>query len=357
MFKRRIIIALSIMTIIAGPVMAGKTYQFDYQKIVEVEAPLELTLNNTNGNITIITNNDSQLKVEAVKKIYADDQEDAELISDHVQVSVSHADGHFTIEPQFSQIQGRSPSFWQKLFGKAGEQSYGSLDFVISVPTECNIDIYSSNGDVEVGGVQGRIMVSGSVGNIKVHDIQGAVEINTTSGQVSLNDLEGLVRVIANGCDIDFYSLIGDLEIRNSSGIVKGEYLTGDLIVNQVRGDITLNHIEGDIRGKSKTGKFKIWQDFGSVDLSTESGDIEIRTELNSSKQYFIETISGSIRFLIPEASGGKIKMEAGSGNIDAQIPISIDSFTRTRISGSFGSEGPKVSLITVSGAITLAEF
>lgn len=356
-FVKRFLIVISLLLILVGTTSASKTYQFNYQKIVEIESPLELTLNNSNGNIIITTNNESKLIVEAIKKIYAEDKEDAELISDHVQISVFNADGHITIEPQFSKIPSRSQSFWQKLFGKAGEQSHGSLDFTISVPTDCNIDIYNSNGDVEVGGIRGRVKVSGSIGNIVIHDIQGNVKLNTTSGQISLKDIEGTVRVIANGSDIEFFSLVGDLEIRNSRGVVKGEYLTGDLIINQDQGDITLLHIDGDIRGKSRTGKIIIGQDFGAIDLTTESGDIEIRTELNSDKDYFVETISGFIRFLIPEASGGKIRMEAGSGNIDAQIPISIDSFTRTRISGSFGNEGPKVTLTTVSGAITLAEF
>lgn len=357
MFAVRFVIVISLIFCMVGPVNAGKTYQFDFQKIIEIDGPLELTINNTNGNIIITANNESQLKVEAIKKIYADDKQEAELVADHIQISILRTDGHFMVEPQFSRIASRSQSFWQKLFGKSGEQSYGSLDFTISVPTDCNIDIYNNNGDVEVGGLRGRIMVSGSVGDINIHDIQGEIEVSTTSGQVNLNDIEGKVRIIANGSDIDFYSLIGDLEIRNSSGVIKGEYLTGDLILNQVGGDITLTHIEGDIRGKSKTGKFRIIQDYGALDLSTESGDIEVRTELNSDKNYFVETISGSIRFLIPEASGGKIRMEAGSGNIDTKIPISIDSFTRTRISGSFGTDGPKVVLTTASGAITLMEF
>ncbi|MEE9443131.1 MAG: DUF4097 family beta strand repeat-containing protein [candidate division Zixibacteria bacterium] len=352
----RFIIVLTIVILQAG-LSFGKTYEYEYQKIINVEPGLELTINNANGKIILTTNNDYKLKVDAVKKIIADSKDEADLIADHVQISVASVDGHFSIEPQFLRIHDRSPSFWQKILGKSGEPSYGSIDFVISVPTDCNADIYNSSGNIEATGIRGKIFVSGTAGNVIIRDNQGDLEITTTSGLVELNDIEGEVSINANGSDVNFYSINGNVEIRNSSGLMTGEYLIGDLVLSQTTGSIDLKHIEGDIRLQSTSGKINILQDFGALDVSTESGNINIKTELNSAKDYFVETISGSIEFLIPVASGGEIKLEAGSGDINTQVPISIDSFSKTRITGSFGHGGPKVSLITRSGDITLSEF
>ncbi|MFH1700429.1 MAG: DUF4097 family beta strand repeat-containing protein [Candidatus Zixiibacteriota bacterium] len=335
----------------------GKDYQYEYQKIIDVEPGLELTIKGANGNIILTTNNENILKIEAVKKINADSKDEADLVADHVQISVAQVDGHFSIEPQFLKIQDRSPSFWKKILGKSGESSYGSIDFVISVPTDCNADIYSSSGDVETAGIRGKLFISGTAGNITIRDNQGALEITTTSGLVELNDIEGKISINASGSDVNFYSINGDVEIRNSSGQITGEYLVGDLILIQTTGNMDLKHIEGDIRLKSTSGKINISQDFGALDVSTESGNINIKTGLNSIKDYFIETVSGSIEFLVPVASGGEIKIEAESGDIDTRIPISIDSFSKTRITGIFGHGGPKVSLMTKSGEIILSEF
>ncbi len=353
----RYFVTTVIIMVLAVSSIAGKTYQYEYQKIVNVEPRLELTINNANGNIVLTTNNENKLKVEAIKNIFADSKEEADLVSEHVQISVSAIDGHFTIEPQFLRIQERSPSFWQKVLGKAGEPSYGSIDFIISVPADCNADIYNTSGSIESDGLMGKQLISGTAGNVAIRDCQGDIEIMTTSGRVNLNDIEGNIHINANGSDISFYSINGDLEIRNSSGRTSGNYLIGDLIMSQTTGTIELEHIEGDVRVKSTSGKISILQEYGAVDIATESGDITIHTELNSTKDYFIETISGSIRFIIPEASGGKVKLEAGSGDIDTEIPISIDSFSRTRIAGSFGSGGPKIHLTTMSGDIVFAEF
>lgn len=342
---------------LSSAVPAGKTYQYEYQKIVNVEPTLELTINNANGNVIVTTNNENKLKVEAVKKIHADSKEEADMVSDHVQISVTAAEGHFTIEPQFLRIHDRSPSFWEKLLGKSGEPSYGSVDFVISVPVDCNADIYNSAGDIEVAGIRGKLALSNAGGDVSARDILGELDIITTSAKISLTDIEGSVRINATGSKISFFSVNGDFEIKNSSGETTGEYLIGDLVLTQTVGGIDLKHIEGDIRIKSTSGDISIGQDFGALDIANESGDIIIKTELNSSRDYYVETVSGSIKFVVPEDSSGRITMEVGSGNIDTRIPIAIDSFSKKRIAGSFGSNGPKISLATESGDIILAEF
>jgi len=352
----RIIVATAIILVLAATV-AGKEYRFPYQKMVPVESRVELTINNANGDITLTASKDKVIRVDAVKNIITESKEEAETIAEHIQIAVSEADGHFTVEPRFLAMPDRSPSFWQKLFGQSGETSYGSVNLEISVPADCNAEIFNTSGNVTVSGIMGRIFISGTAGDVAVRDHQGTIEVATTSGQITLNDIEGATRINANGSDITFYALTGDLEIRNSTGQVQGDYLVGDLSVTQATGNIRLEHLEGDVRVKSTSGKIELGQDFGALDISTESGDIAIKTELNSPKDYFVETISGSIRFMIPGASSGMVKLEAGSGNIDTKVPIAIDSFSRTRLTGSFGHGGPKISLATVSGDIELVEF
>jgi DUF4097 and DUF4098 domain-containing protein YvlB len=356
--SKRFVISLVTILFLSAVAFGGKVYHYEYQKIIPVEPGLEISIDNPNGTVTIMTNTEDRLKIDAVKNIYAESQEEAEFVADHVQVEINDADGHFTIEPRFLKIQHRSPSFWQKLLGQGNEESSrGSVDFVISVPADCNVDLYNPLGNIEVKGLRGRVEVSGDAGDVEVAEIIGNVNIVTSSGAVAVKNIEGEVYIRANGSDLNFFSISGDLEIRNSAGDVAGEYLIGDLSLTLQDGRIDLDFIEGDIRIKTTSAAVIIDQDFGSLDVSTESGDIDIATELNSSRDYFVETVSGSIRFMVPEASGGEVRLEAGSCEIDTQIPIAIESFSRTRISGSFGNGGPKIVLVTATGDITLGEY
>lgn len=356
MISRSAIALLSVMTCLSAVTSAGQIYRYEFKKVVPVGPGLELTVNNASGNIIITTNGESVLSVEAVKNINGDSQAAADAIARHVEIDVNRTGGHFTVEPKFTRIDERTPSFWQKVFGKSGEQSFGTVDLVISVPVECNVDIYSTSGNIETAGLTGKLYLSGSGGSIKIRDIQGKIDIATTSGEVSLNDINGNVRINASGSSIVFSSIVGNLEIRNSSGKTAGEYLSGDLTLSQTIGSVDLKRIEGNIRIKSTSSKIDIDQDSGSLDVTAETGDINIKTELSSSNEYFVETISGSINFMIPGSSGGSVNIEAGSGDIDARIPISIESFSKTKLSGTFGGGGPKISLSTRSGDITLLE-
>jgi len=355
--SRFIVTAVMVFMSAAAPLAAGGIFQSEYQKIIPVEGSLSVTVYNPQGTVRVGINTENHLRIDAVKNVRADSEEEANLIADHIQMDISEADGHIAIKPRFLLIREETPSFWQKLFGAGTESIHGSVDIVISVPPDCNVGIANPAGAVEVIGLSGRVEVSTRSGSVTVRDILGAVTVESSSGPIDIRDIEGDIDIKANGSEISFYSIIGNLEIRNSSGRTSGEYLIGDVIVAQTGGDIEIGRIEGDIRVKTISGQVAVGQDFGALDIATETGDIDIMTELNSSKDYFVETISGSIRFLVPEASSGDVRIEAGSCEIDTQIPIAIDSFSRTRISGRFGGGGPKISLATMSGGITLAEY
>jgi len=337
---------------------SGQVYRYDYQKIIRVEPGLQVSINNPNGTVRIETNADNKLIVDGTKNIYAESEEEAVFVADYVQVEINETDRHFSIEPRFLRIQNRSPSFWKELLGQGeNETSRGSVDFVISVPTDCRVEIENPLGDITVSGIRGALQITGDAGKSDIRDILGDVNLETSSGAVDLANIEGGVYIRANGSDLSFTSLSGDLEIRKIRGKIIGEYLVGDLVLTQQGGEIEVKHIEGNIRIKTTAAPVKVKQDYGALDISTESGNVDVATELNSSREYFVETVSGSIRFMVPEASGGEVRLEAGSCKIDTQIPIAIDSFSRTRISGSFGNGGPKISLVTTSGDITLGEF
>jgi DUF4097 and DUF4098 domain-containing protein YvlB len=127
--------------------------------------------------------------------------------------------------------------------------------------------------------------------------------------------------------------------------------------VSQTTGEVEVKRVQGDVRVKSVSGRVAVGQEFGALDINSESGDVSIKTELNSKKDYMVQTVSGTIEFLIPGSASGRVSLEAESGDIDTQIPIAIDSFSKTRLSGSFGSGGPKIMLATQSGQITMAEY
>ncbi|MEA3297674.1 MAG: DUF4097 family beta strand repeat-containing protein, partial [candidate division Zixibacteria bacterium] len=134
-------------------------------------------------------------------------------------------------------------------------------------------------------------------------------------------------------------------------------FLFGSITVSQPSGDIDLQWIEGDVRIKSTSSSITIRQVMGAIDLSTSTGDVTIQTELDSPKDYFVETTTGRIQFSVPEMASGVLDIETRSGDVVTEVPIAVQSRTHTRLVGEFGRGGPRIKLCSSSGDVEVKEF
>ncbi len=280
----------------------AEEYTFSYQKTIDVEQPLVLDLGMVRGSVYISGSEDDRLVIDAVKRVRATDRDEAEEVADHIEIKVAVSPKEVTINTNYLKMLKRSPSFWQKVLG-GGSDSYGSVDYTISLP------------------------------------LKSSVRIQSTAANIELSSIEG------------------EIQVDNTAGRTHGEFLFGPVTVCQPQGEIDLQWVEGDIRIKSSSGRVIITQSRGAIDLSTITGDVKIQTELDSPRDYFVETSSGSITFVIPETSSGVLDIETQSGDVKSEMPISIKSVSRNRLVGEFGRGGPKITLSSSSGDVTVALY
>ena len=277
-------------------------YTFSYQKIIDIEQPVVLHLNMVRGSVYISGSEDDRLIIEAVKRIRATDENEAEEVADHIEIKVEVSPEKIDINTNYLRMLSRSPSFWQKVLG-AGSDSYGSVDYRISLPLKSSVQIRSMAADIELS------------------------------------------------------SLEGEIQVDNTAGKTHGEFLFGPVTVRQPQGEIDLRWVEGDIRIKSSSARITIQQSRGAIDLITLSGKVKIQTELDSPRDYLVETNSGSITFIIPEASSGVLNIETQSGDVQTEMPIAVKSVSRNRLVGEFGRGGPTIRLSSSSGDVTVALY
>lgn len=277
-------------------------FTFEYQRIIEAEAPVALHLSLVRGNVYISGGEDGRLIIEAVKIVRATDEDEAEEVADHIEIKVDVSSDNVHVNTNYLKMLSRSPSFWQKVLG-AGSDSYGRVDYTITLP------------------------------------VKSSVEINSMAADIELSSIEGEIR------------------IDNTAGSTRGEFLFGPVTVRQPQGKIDLQWIEGDIRIKSSSSKITIKQVRGAIDLSTSSGDVNIQTELASPRDYSVETTTGAITFSIPEAASGLLSIATQAGEIQTEVPIAIKSVSHRRVVGEFGRGGPTITLSSSSGDVTVAQY
>ncbi|MCK4574357.1 MAG: DUF4097 family beta strand repeat protein [candidate division Zixibacteria bacterium] len=294
---------LAVLLLLATGAAHGGEYGFEYQKIVKVGEPVQLELRLEKGSVTVVGSEDDRIIIEAVKTVRASNQEEAEEVADHIEIKVKSGDHKVEIETNFLRMISRNRSFWSKFLGTGDSESYGSVNYRISVPTQTSVSIVS----------------------LDAH--------------------------------IDLSSIEGDVRIENTSGSTRAEYLFGSIDLRQSVGDIELLWIEGDIRVKSKSSKIMVRQVRGAMDLSTFAGSVNIQTELESPKDFFVETTSGSITFSIPSYASGELNIETDTGEIKTEIPVAIKSLSRRRLVGEIGQGGPRVTLSSTTGDVDVNQF
>ncbi len=289
--------------LVAALSVQGEEFTFDYQKIVNASTPVEFSLYCAKGDVTVVGGSDGRVIIEAVKKVRGSNREEAEEVADHIEIKVKSDDNLVEVETHYLKMINRGRSFWSRLLGTGGKDSYGAVDFRITVPTSTSVSVVALDGDVSISSVE------------------------------------------------------GDVVVENSCGSTRGEYIFGSVSLIQPTGQADLNWIEGDIRIKSTLSKISIIQVRGAIDLSTSAGEVKVQTELDSPKDYFVETASGSITFSVPVSSSGLLDIATESGEIRTEIPVTIKSVSRKRLVGQFGNGGPTISLSSGTGNVDVVLY
>ena len=282
--------------------LSAKEYTFDFQRIYSDIQPQKLELIIPRGKVIIVGSEDNRVVIDAVKYIRAGDADEAQDVADHIEIKASEDGKLVRIETNYLRYHGRGVKFWQKLLG-GGSDTYGEVNYTIAVPT--NIDLY-------INGI---------------------------------------------AADIELSSVQGDIEIENENGNTKSEFIFGDVTIKQPTGRIDLQWIEGDIRIKTASAKIDVNQVRGALDITSQTGDIYVRTELDSPRDYFVKTNSGSVNFSIPEMSSGRLNIETVAGDINTEIPISIESVSNYKVVGEFGRGGPEINISSSTGNVRVALF
>lgn len=340
-FKGRKITILAILVAVlwAGQATADE-FTFDYQKIIDgLEKPITLDLDFVNGNIIIEQSQGDRLIVEAVKTVYASNRDEAEEVADHIEISVKQNGNKIKVRCNYLKMLNRSTGFWAKILGGGGD-SFGDVDFRISLPIKTDLVIQNNSGSIDISNHEGSVNI-----------------ISNVDTRITIRENQGPVTIVSEAADIELSSIEGQIDISNTAGKTMGEFLFGQVRVKQPKGQITLQWVEGDIKVKSETGRITIKQLRGAIDLTTRSATVNIQTELESHKDYLVETSSGGITFSIPFSASGLLDIETRSGEIKTEVPITVNSMTKSKLSGKFGGGGARIILTSVTGDVTVAQY
>jgi Putative adhesin len=229
----------------------------------------------------------------------------------------------------------------------------GHVLFAISVPSQFNLDMNTSGGDLEVkGGLTGKIDGSTSGGDIKLGNIFGGpVEVTTSGGDIRTEKIEGDGSLKTAGGDIQVGSVNGSLSVNTSGGNIQVETITKSLDAKTAGGNIIIGNVGGEAHVSTSGGDINVGKVSGKATLNTAGGDIELKgasgnvSAKTSGGDVKLQNITGSIN---AKTSGGEVEAElipSGKGgsklsSAGGDVRLYIDENSKATIEATIRLDG-----------------
>lgn len=175
-----------------------------------------------------------------------------------------------------------------------------TVDFEITVPSTCDIQLLNSSGRVAVQGVSGVIRVFTSGGSIHARDLQGQIAMKTGGGRIEASNLQGLIDLRTGGGRIEAQNLKGRINLHTGGSHIILENMYGQLTIQTGGGRIVLNQAE--LRGESS--------------LKTGGGSITFAGSLDAHGSYQFQTGGGTISLELPDGAAFSLDAKTGGGNV-----------------------------------------
>jgi DUF4097 and DUF4098 domain-containing protein YvlB len=190
----------AILGTVCALLMAGYAHGSDFHgKVTEefhhtypLSAGGRVSLNNVNGEVHITGWDRDEVKVDAVKYAYTQDE-----LND-VDIEVEASGSSVSIDTKYHSHD--------RNFG-GGRHDSASVDYTIMVPRNARLDeVELVNGPLEIHGVAGEVHASAVNGNVVADGLQSRTEISTVNGKSE-------VRFDKVSDSIDISSVNGSLEL------------------------------------------------------------------------------------------------------------------------------------------------
>lgn len=303
--KYKPFLILTVILIIGAVAWAGVAVSLGFLKreteefleTYPVENNTSVTVKNKNGDITITVWDEDKIEVYGLKKTYWGEKE-------LEKASVSVTKGiDFLVETSFSE------KFVQV-----------SVDLRISVPPNVTVStIKTSDGDIDLEGTKGELIVTTSNGEISVIEHRGNITVDSSNDDVYLRDITG------------------NVDAETSNGRIYMERISGEVYAESDNEDIIIKDAEAVKKA------------------STSNGDVRVEFYSIPEKGSSIRSSNGDIKVYIPTGMNASLEMKTSNGEIELHdLRVLTDDISEKHIEGDLGAGGPKLYLRTSNGDIDL---
>ncbi len=211
----------------------------------------------------------------------------------------------------------------------------------------------STGGTLRIdGGLNGGIRVEGVSGSET--RVEAIVTIHDRISRDRAAELASRIEIIADGetiraegpdrgsgWSVSFRVSVphnSDLDLRTHNGGVSIEGIDGRVEFDVLNGGVKLREMAGEVRGHTTNGGLNV-----ELDGSEWSGEtLDVRTT------------NGGVKLWIPEEYSAELVTGTVNGNMRFDFPVRVQGDMRKSLRTTLGHGGPRVSVRTTNGSVTV---
>ena len=216
--------------------------------------------------------------------------------------------------------------------------SEAAADLVVRLPSGTTLDLKVAAGSVAAQGTRSDMSVEVIAADVALDGTRGNVVIETASGGVEAHDTEGNLDIDTGSGSVELARVRAtDLRVDTGSGSVRCDNVTAD--------EIDIDTGSGGVDLGAATAR--------SVRVDVGSGSVDVALSRDA-KDVHVDTGSGSVTLRVPESIGADVDFSTGSGDIDSDLPITIQGRGRGSLKGRIGDGTARITVSTGSGGIRI---
>lgn len=378
------------------------------ENTLKVSEPVNLTLTNDFGDVSVTGGADEQVKIVAEKTAWGSSDAEAQKELEELEVLIEQDGSNVNISiqhPDQMNVLNLRPDVW-------------SVKFTLTVPADTAVTLRAFNGDLTLAGIQGKADLQTDFGNIDLSAVSGLVAVKSNNGSITAKDilseeditltsefgnvtaqeisganvsaastngaldLNGITASILLKAGSDFGNITltasqaPTVDIRSSNGKVSLENVDvdGKVTIQNDFGDQTLLSVDaGAYELIAQNGKIKLDQARGSITARSDFGDVEVlnvengRIDLSSTNgavtfsgslaagPHSISSDFGNITLTLPSETALNVDLKTDFGRIDSDFEITVSgTLDENHWIGEINGGGEELIIKTNNGNITI---
>jgi hypothetical protein len=210
--------------------------------------------------------------------------------------------------------------------------------FVDRVAGDCNL--FTRGGDVRVGRVEGSLDCTSGAGRITVGTVRGEAVLATEGGDIVATEVGGPVRAQTRAGGIHIVKAGGAVTATSGGGRIIVDKASGVVVARNVAGPVEVGAAAG-VESQSGAGGVRLGNILGSMTVSTMMGSILADLLGAKPADSFLASGDGDITVLIPSNVGVNIQAESQMADTIRRIVSEFPGIPVRRQGNEIVAEGP----------------